>query len=203
MSGRRAKPGHTFAPCGACNGERQHASGEQRPKDAPCWGCQRLLRRADQIIDLHRQASADQRLQTEPRSPRVRRFNVETLLGWRSGIEAELQAALTQLGEATGLDAQHPDVQAEHLVPYRHVHERHDRGRTFARSLLYSPKQIAAFETIVLAIEQAIADAYAAGHAAGADLLGRLARGDTTLFDLGVEQERVQNERAKRVNTPE
>ena len=203
MSGRRAKPGHTFAPCGACNGERQHASGEQRPKDAPCWGCQRLLRRADQIIELHRQASADQRLQVDPRVPRVRLLNVETLLGWRSEIEADLQAAITQLGEATGLDAQHPDVPAEYLVPYPHIRESYDRGRRFGRSLLFSPKQIEAFETIVVALEQALSDAYAAGHAAGADLLGRLARGDTTLFDLGVEQERVQNERAKRFNTPE
>ena len=90
----RARRGHTFAVCNTCDGERQgttrrYVRGQgnvempaERPKDDTCYGCQRLLRRAERIIGLHEAAQADRRLQTVPLAPHIRSPRVSRLTGW-------------------------------------------------------------------------------------------------------------------------
>ena len=181
----RARRGHTQAVCPTCDGERQQS--EERRKDSPCAGCLSLLRRAEQIVELHKRFRADQARQSIPRHPRVRNLYIHGPIDRATG--RPVKQALERLAEATGVDGGEAQEPTTSLVGY-------DNGYipkpTWSRTLLYSDEQIAAFTQLVETIEAGLRDAYVRGHEDGADLFRRLKNGDTSVFDYEGERAEIK-----------
>lgn len=203
---RRASPGYTYEVCPGCNGERQDRATRTengvttelpspRKKDEVCRGCQKMLADAERIVALDAAAKARKAEQVEHRG-------TEVVVSLRDDLRLHdeqrgMQRAFAALAKATGVPV--PKGHSEFIIPivaYEHVQKAWDKnpggygiGHTGPQAL-FTPAQIAAFGDTVRAVEAAIERAYQRGHEDGADLLRRLAAGDSTVFEYDAQRSR-------------
>lgn len=214
-SRQRAPRGMTSDPCPSCHGARQDERvrrqlaadgsvvGEERtrnprPKDGICHGCAQLLLHAERIIELHKAARERRNEYVHPRDATSFRHAEKawlSLFGWYHPLEKRLLGGLSRLALATGLPVPRGTVPRPLEGYYQGVVRMGDEDKPGARfgagATLFTADQLAAFDELLVVVDDVARAAYAEGHAKGSSLLARLADGDLTVFDFEAEQVRV------------